>query len=143
MPCLKSLYIMKRIFACILVIAFCLFIAVSTVSANARWYVGEQFNKEGKTVTREGTRTGNFSNGYQFFEKYTEPAMTMQLKGEKKGILGIWSTIKHVEFQVDKGIGSLNNQIVDYTYETSGTNTVRVSWIQASSGHLAAYLRFP
>ena len=69
--------------------------------------------------------------------------MTMQLKGEKKGILGIWSTIKHVEFQVDKGIGSLNNQIVDYTYETSGTNTVRVSWIQASSGHLAAYLRFP
>lgn len=134
---------MKKIFSYVLVAIFCLFLATSTVNANARWYVGEQFNKNGKTVTQEGTRTGNFSNGYQFFEKYTEPEMFMQLKGEKKGILGFWSTIKHSEFRVGQGIGSLSDQIVDSTYETSGTNTVRVSWIQASEGHLAAYLRFP
>ena len=69
--------------------------------------------------------------------------MTMQLKGEKKGFLGFWSTIDHVQFQVAQGTGALNHQIVDHTYSASGTNTVRVSWIQATSGHLAAMLRFP
>lgn len=133
----------EKILTFITAFVFCLFIAATTVFANTRWYIGEQFNTKGKTVTQEGSRTGNFSNGYQLLEKYTEPAMTMQLKGEKKGFLGFWSTIDHVQFQVAQGTGALNNQIVDHTYSASGTNTVRVSWIQATSGHLAAMLRFP
>lgn len=134
---------MRKVLSCVLISVFCLFIAISTVSASTRWYTGEQFNTKGKTITQEGSRTGNFSNGYEFYEKYTQPEMYMQLKGEKKGFLGIWSTIDHVRLTVSAGIGSLSNKIVDHTYSASGTNTVRVSWIQETDGHLAAFLRFP
>lgn len=132
---------MKKVLSMTLVMAFCLLTAVTTVNASARWFIGEQFNQNGKTITKEVSRTGNFYNGLRLLEKYTEPPMTIQLKGEKKGLI-FWSQVGKVMNVNITGIGALNYQIVDNQYSASGTNNVRLTWKQTTDGHTAADLRY-
>ena len=130
----------KKIVSKIVVIVFALTVSVVTVYAGTKWYTGDQFNSKGKTFTETYTKTGNFSNGLNFVGKYTEGLMVIQLKGEKKGLI-FYSTVGIGNINVDEGAGAtvFTPNPVNVQYSASGTNTVRVSWIQKTSGHLAAY----
>lgn len=133
---------MKKLLAGTALVIVCLFVTITTVSAALRWYIGEQFNAKGKVVSKEISRTGNFYNGVQLLEKYSEGDMTIKLEGFKKGFLGIgWSSLGSQNINAS-GVGALNNRIVDKSYPNSGTNTVKVQWEQTTTGHLAAHLRY-
>ena len=135
---------MKKVVSGFFVMCFCLLATVTVVNASAispLWYIGEQFNANGHTVTKEVSRTGNFYNGLELLEKYSDGTMTIQLKGEKKVLLVYTSAGSNKNVNIS-GKGALNYQIVDNNYSASGTNNVRLTWKQTTSGHTAANLRY-
>lgn len=67
--------------------------------------------------------------------------MTIQLKGEKK-VLFIYASAGSSKDVNISGTGALNYRIVDNNYNASGTNDVRLTWKQTTSGHTAANLRY-
>lgn len=135
---------MKKVVSGILVMCFCLLTIITVVNAssiNPLWYIGEQFNANGHKVTEEVSRTGNFYNGLELLEKYSEGTMTIQLKGEKK-VLFIYASAGSSKDVNISETGALNYRIVDNNYNASGTNDVRLTWKQTTSGHTAANLRY-
>lgn len=132
---------MKNFKKVLLVAVFSLLVTVTSVSAATNWLIGEQFDTNGKTIQKTGSRTGNFYNGLELLEKYSTGTMTIQLKGEKKVLL-VYTQVGSVKNVNISGTGALNHEIVDNNYSASGTNNVRLTWKQTTSGHTAAFLRY-
>lgn len=132
---------MKNFIKALLVVAFIFLVTVMSVSAATNWFIGEQFNTNGKTIKKTVSRTGNFYNGLELLEKYSTGIMTIQLKGEKKVLL-IYTQVGSVKNVHITGTGALNYEIVDNNYSASGTNDVRLTWKQTTAGHTAANLRY-
>ena len=132
---------MKKVFGGLFALCLCMLTTFTVVNASTRWFIGEQFNANGHTVTKKVSRTGNFYNGLELLEKYSEDPMTIQLKGEKK-VLFIYTSVGVKKNVNITGVGALNYRIVDNNYSASGTNDVRLTWKQTTDGHTAANLRY-
>lgn len=116
-------------------------ITIVTVKASFKWYIGEQFNYNGKAVIKNFSANGNFFNGLELLYKYSNNTMTIELKGERK-ILFFYVPVGRVKkVNVVNAAGPLNYQIVDNYYSASNYNDVKVIWKQITNGHLAANLR--
>ncbi|MCL2859221.1 MAG: hypothetical protein FWF46_01345 [Oscillospiraceae bacterium] len=132
---------MKKVLIFTVIAVFSLIVAMTTVHA---WFLGAQFDTNGKQFSQEDSRTGNFSNGMKLLNKYTDPAMKIELDGYKKGFLGIgWSQLGGTIYNITTKVGEFPaNTTVTSNYSASGTNNVKVTWTQKTDGHLGATLIF-
>ncbi len=97
------------------------------------------FDAYGKFYEQTGNITGTIYQETYMLKKFTQPIMKVRMIAYKPGFLGIgWSQIgEAVDCNAGEGIGDINRSCLN-TRANSGTNNIRTTWEQITSGQMSA-----